>query len=300
MATESIPPTSRICKNCKREFPLTSEFFHNDPKGKLGLTQTCKDCARARAKAWSESNRERSRASARDYATRTRTPGSRKGEYEAQQRQQYFKAYYEKNAETLKEYQRDYIAANPEIVRERKRLAHIDNRESDNAKNRAWAAANPERVRANKAAYYQKNAEAIKKNQREYRATHLEQISDSNHYGHQKRKAVRNARNRAWKAAHREQVRANSANRKARMRNAPGKIIAADVHAQLAAQHETCFYCPASLAHNYTVDHYIPLAKDGTNYPSNIVMACHPCNDAKGDKWPQDFIAALARRAAKN
>jgi len=37
-------------------------------------------------------------------------------------------------------------------------------------------------------------------------------------------------------------------------------------------------------------DHYIPLAKGGSNRRENIVCSCASCNLSKNDKLPEDFI----------
>lgn len=153
MATDQ--PTSRPCNVCGREFPLTPEFFHRDPKGKLGLCQTCKGCANIRARKWHDANRDRHLGNMRRVAARTRFPGSRKAEYQKGRDHilEYHRRYRQDHAEELRKKQRGYVAANPEKVAEAKRLAHAANRERDNARCRAWAAANPERVKAATAKY---------------------------------------------------------------------------------------------------------------------------------------------------
>lgn len=51
-----------------------------------------------------------------------------------------------------------------------------------------------------------------------------------------------------------------------------------------------CFYCGKIIGnHNATVDHYIPLSKGGSCHPENLVWACQPCNQAKGNKLPEEF-----------
>lgn len=51
-----------------------------------------------------------------------------------------------------------------------------------------------------------------------------------------------------------------------------------------------------------TVDHIIPRAKQGTNDPDNLALACRKCNHAKGDRELLDFLAdprpASERKAA--
>lgn len=63
-----------------------------------------------------------------------------------------------------------------------------------------------------------------------------------------------------------------------------------------------CAYCDGAPV-NYEVDHFIPRAKGGLDVMGNLVLSCSPCNRAKRDKMPQDFLAedperfrALSRR----
>lgn len=49
-----------------------------------------------------------------------------------------------------------------------------------------------------------------------------------------------------------------------------------------------CYLCGAELElREVTVDHFIPLAKGGTHRMSNLRPCCFPCNNAKGDKFPE-------------
>ena len=71
-----------------------------------------------------------------------------------------------------------------------------------------------------------------------------------------------------------------------------------------------CAYCDVGLSRMKTggkvkasIDHFIPLSKGGPNGRSNRVLACYPCNLAKGDtdprvsnQWPEveRRLAAIA------
>lgn len=53
-----------------------------------------------------------------------------------------------------------------------------------------------------------------------------------------------------------------------------------------------CFYCrtfAGDLA-DLTMDHLVPQCQGGPWTPANLVMACHPCNQAKADRPPQEFL----------
>lgn len=60
-----------------------------------------------------------------------------------------------------------------------------------------------------------------------------------------------------------------------------------------------CIYCQATGP--LALDHIVPVARGGSNHPSNLVAACRPCNSSKGSKlieewWPtrpgQDRVGA--------
>lgn len=61
----------RRCKECKREFPATTEFFHSRVKGKY-LASYCKPCACIRAKEWADSNPERVKSRSKTYYQQNR------------------------------------------------------------------------------------------------------------------------------------------------------------------------------------------------------------------------------------
>jgi len=67
-----------------------------------------------------------------------------------------------------------------------------------------------------------------------------------------------------------------------------------------------CFYCgckvaPPSILPPYyrkpsvlppaSVDHWLPRALGGTDTPSNLRLACRPCNMRKGNMHPDDWKA---------
>ncbi|MBJ2099272.1 HNH endonuclease [Serratia ureilytica] len=60
-----------------------------------------------------------------------------------------------------------------------------------------------------------------------------------------------------------------------------------------------CHYCKNVVAspsldnQNYDIDHMVPIAKGGTNDPTNLVLSCKKCNNKKGAKYiykPDAFL----------
>src|SRR5215213_3426120 len=82
-------------------------------------------------------------------------------------------------------------------------------------------------------------------------------------------------------------------NRRALVWGAEGTHTAADVFWLEEAQACLCAYCgvPLPLEPVIHVDHKLPLSRGGSNDPSNLVLACAPCNLSKGAKTAQEYIA---------
>lgn len=71
-------------------------------------------------------------------------------------------------------------------------------------------------------------------------------------------------------------------NRRARMHNAPGVFDYDKWMERVKYYGWKCVYCGVRLTEQtLTIDHYIPLSKGGSNWPSNLYPACLHCNCSK-------------------
>lgn len=57
----------------------------------------------------------------------------------------------------------------------------------------------------------------------------------------------------------------------------------------------SCSYCDGPFAH---IDHFMPRALGGSDAPENLRPSCAPCNWAKNDTHPDDWMALVAQRGA--
>lgn len=56
-------------------------------------------------------------------------------------------------------------------------------------------------------------------------------------------------------------------------------------------QHRKCHYCQCALSFGKaTLDHVTPKSKGGPWKKSNMVVACKPCNNRRGDMDYEDFM----------
>ena len=69
-----------------------------------------------------------------------------------------------------------------------------------------------------------------------------------------------------------------------------GTLVGYEVREYLLEKfHRTCVYCGATDV-PLEIEHIIPRSRPGTsNRIGNLTLACHPCNQAKGDRTAQEF-----------
>ena len=91
--------------------------------------------------------------------------------------------------------------------------------------------------------------------------------------------------------ATRKTRRISTANYRARKRAVVGSFTTADFSKILSAQKYRCFYCDGDITEHPVAEHYIPLSRGGSNWPSNLVGACADCNARKGTTLPEEFIS---------
>ncbi len=59
--------------------------------------------------------------------------------------------------------------------------------------------------------------------------------------------------------------------------------------ATMARDGRRCVYC-GDVEGPFHIDHLFPVSRGGSNNPNNLVLACAPCNLAKGDKTLAEWV----------
>lgn len=109
-------------------------------------------------------------------------------------------------------------------------------------------------------------------------------------YRHERQKA--NARKSYHRRATRniEYFRLLNNQRRARLKGAKGSHTIIQWQQRIDYFNWQCAYCKIPLTvKTVTKDHKIPLVKGGSNWPANLVPACHRCNSGKGAKNYGEF-----------
>ena len=89
--------------------------------------------------------------------------------------------------------------------------------------------------------------------------------------------------------------RARTRNYQASRRGADGSHTREEIQALYHQQNGKCAYCRVSLKPGYHVDHIQPLSKGGSNWITNLQLACRPCNIRKNATDPIEFARRLGR-----
>jgi 5-methylcytosine-specific restriction endonuclease McrA len=268
MAVGSLPPKQRCCTVCGQSMPETEAYFppiHVKRKnGTLwhGFRTACKNCTNGR--------RLQRRYS--DPAFFARMKDANKKSYQ--------KLREKRIAEVMDRYWQ--IQSDPELA------ATYNKKKRDEHRRRRmrpeWSERHRKIARIYETKYYADPT--IKKHRREaiVRRRNANPILAEQH----------RKRSLAWQKANPDKVKARRHRRRARRVGAEGWYSGDDVRALLEGQKFLCFWCSDDINGRHHIDHLIPLAKGGSNWPDNIVASCATCNHRKGAKMPNEFRAYLA------
>ena len=61
-----------------------------------------------------------------------------------------------------------------------------------------------------------------------------------------------------------------------------------------------CFWCQSYMDFDDgTLDHIVPRSKGGGNGVGNLVWACHPCNNERGDMPAEHYVEIKLRKLSR-
>jgi len=168
---------------------------------------------------------------------------------------------------------REYKANNPEYCKE---------------KNAVYRDRNRTILREKGLAYYYNNIDACKERWQNWYANNKKKKREANRIWWQKNAQWNRERLRTRYQADPERFAQYQRQRRARKQNAEGHHSKEDVQKILLSQSNKCANCYSELV-NYEIDHIMPLALGGSNWPCNIQILCPSCNKKKSAKDPFDW-----------
>ena len=149
--------------------------------------------------------------------------------------------------------------------------------------------------------HYQANKERIKQRHNEYGLQHKEEANKRSAIHYEKNREDVLIRTKKWRRNHREISRIISKNQHAKrnssLKNA-GKFTHEEWISKLSSFNNRCACC--SSLNNITVDHIIPITKNGKNTIDNIQPLCMNCNTIKHSRiiTNKELLKLITKRGA--
>lgn len=170
------------------------------------------------------------------------------------------------------------------------RLWRENNRDAHRSYSKLWSRNNPERASANVKKWTENNQERIKLTRKIYIQKNYNFFTMRAREWALKNKDRVKGYSEKWRKLNPDKLAENHRNRRAKKRLADGKNTTADVRRIFDAQRGLCANCNSKLfksgVKKYHVDHIMPLALGGSNWPSNLQCLCPTCNMKKNAKDP--------------
>jgi 5-methylcytosine-specific restriction endonuclease McrA len=237
---------SKICSSCHISKDLAD--FYRSKGHKDGHASHCKDCNKAKSRAYNAAHRHE--ISAKNRAR-----------YQAhhQERLARSKQYYETHQEVVQRY----------TTRNKEKIA---------ARSRAYKQKHAARLREQERAYREAHREERRVKQQVYNVLHMVERRAS---ALRRRNANREralAQLRAWQKANPDKVRQHEVLRRARKRGASSGVPIK--HLDIAHRDNwMCHICHTKVVRqDWSLDHLIPLSKGGPHTPENVALAHQVCN----------------------
>ena len=252
----------RRCTKCGIEKPV-SEFYRHVRRAD-GIREQCKACVRGYNKGqyWADPERHKSKA----------------------------KAWHHANCERAAAASRKWREQHPERKKELAQQWYWSDRDA--------------RLRSAKE-YYRTHKQSALEYSRRYHAEHCDRIRAAGKEWREKNRCHRQRAAKAYYLANRERVIAATKNwiksnrerrrwqnivckhrRRCRINDAPGTTSSAQIQGRMAFFGWRCWLCGGEAD---SVDHVIPVACGGSNWPANLRPACRDCNSRKGAKSWREF-----------
>jgi 5-methylcytosine-specific restriction endonuclease McrA len=196
----------------------------------------------------------------------------------------------QKKAERAKRYRERH----PERVKQQERSWRLRNKARLNEAHRRWRFKNKDRVKLHEKTKYMKHKDKIQRRATLYNSTHKDRHNAVSRAYYERNKEREQERSRTYRKLNPEKIAALTANRRARVREAPGKWTHEDIVEQYFIQNGRCLYCCVPIAKGeFQTDHIVALVNGGTNARSNLALACVRCNQTKQTQSALNHVLRL-------
>lgn len=188
------------------------------------------------------------------------------------------------------DYFRLWRSLNTEKTREANRKWREENPDKVKASSAKWYAANSQKALIYTKLWYESNKEKALATRAAWRAANKDRAMVATKAWQSNNRDKVRAAVKKWQKLNPDAVKSINHNRRAREKQAAGRL-SPDLSKKLfALQKGKCACCKKPLGSDYHMDHIMPLALGGTNTDDNIQLLRAKCNNQKYKKHPVDFM----------
>lgn len=234
--------------------------------------RACVECGRITVKQWKEDNSDKYQELRKKYADRYN------------------------NLEETKEYKRQHYKANAERYRENHRLQYIANKEAHSAKGKEYYEKNRDNILEYYKKYRAKNRHRLVQISKDYYAENKQVLLKQNKEYREKNREVISERRKLYRQSARAKFIKRAADNRRKSNRSNNRSVSystEELKIHLDKFNQQCCYCGTSLdlesRRSWCLDHFIPIAKGGSDCLNNLVPSCHHCNSSKQDRDPWEW-----------
>jgi hypothetical protein len=258
--------TTKTCTNCKTEKPITEFRFRKSQNNYYAI---CKQCQNEYNKKYHETHKE--------------------------EQKQRCKAYYEQNKEQQKQYKKEYYQLNKEYFSDLRKQDYILKKDYYIAKAKT---------------YYNCNKDICKKRRRKYHLLNKEYMNELSKKTYYSNKGYYQKLAKKYRETHKDEIKIK---KKEYLQTPTGKLnhliscqkrrilkknIQYDPNTNKYLEYlinkptKICFICGKKIKKNeqYTIEHIIPISREGRHIIENVGLAHKACNSSKCNRLPNEYV----------
>lgn len=188
-----------------------------------------------------------------------------------------------------------------DLYKERAKQIRKENPDRYNGYNKTYYDKNSDKVKSRTSKYKKENPEVQKKSSKKYREINKEKLNINSRTYNKEHKYRLKEYNAEWRDKNREHYNNRERHRRCLKRGLEGYHTIAELEEIYIEQVGKCVYCKCSLSETYSVDHIIPITREGTSdYAYNIQLLCKSCNSRKNNKTHEEFLLYLEVQSNTN
>lgn len=195
-------------------------------------------------------------------------------------------ARYTANKEAVYAQLKSWRESNPERYlatrRAGQRRRRAENPEKHRAKYKQWLQANPDVAKAAQIAWKERNPDRVRATQVAWVSANRERVLE---------------KQREWQRRNRVRIAAYGAQRRSRLGTENGTVEDRDWRRLVRRFDGRCAYCGIK-DRPLTMDHILPISRDGRHTIGNVLPACKSCNSSKRDYLLVEWRARRQRAVA--